>query len=147
MDSAPLPMTGTLGFLNARGLSTLEVKTPVTIAEAEALRPKACHQRNATTFSWIVRAPAAKDGTPGTIRALYLVSCGLVDGREGFFPSARSQLLVYADDGRLAFSHSYDATSLYDWREGNAGPVLAHVSGFKYDNWFSVRESSVVARR
>jgi hypothetical protein len=96
-----LPLPAQMGYLNAQSLVTTEQSGLPSVDEVLDFKPAACKRREASTFAWIARAPAAADGTPGAVRTMLLVECGLVDGREESYPRAIPQLLVYGADGAL----------------------------------------------
>ena len=63
------------------------------------LKPAQCHTKAGGTFSWALRAtpPQRRQRRRACARSCWS-QCGLVEGREGSFPLARFQLLVYGDD-------------------------------------------------
>jgi hypothetical protein len=62
------------------------------------------------------------------LRALLLVRCGLVEGREGSYPAATPQLLVYGTDGRLEIVNGSAVAVAIDWDKGADGPKLARAT-------------------
>lgn len=120
-----LPLPPQLGYLNAETLVTTEQAGLPTLAEVLDLKPAQCRRREATTFAWVARDAAKADGAPGAIRAVLLAPCGLVDGREGAYPAAAPQLLVYGADGWLDTSATSGHAVTYGWDRDAAGPKLA----------------------
>ena len=49
-------------------------------------------------------------------------AAGMVEGREGSFPAARPQLLVYGADGRLEVTSALGSAAALDWDRGADGP-------------------------
>jgi len=68
------------------------------------------------------------DAGVAPLRALLLVSCGMVEGREGSYAVAHPQLLVYGADGRLELVVDGEATAVLDWDLGADGPKLARAA-------------------
>ena len=89
-----------------------------------ALKPPQCHRAAPTTFGYVARDAAAADGTPGGIRALLLITCGAVEEREGSFPMARPELLVYGDDGLLEVLASRINVAALEWKRDDPGARL-----------------------
>jgi hypothetical protein len=123
-----LPLPSQLGFLNAETLVTTEQTGLPTVADVLDLKPPQCRRREATTFAWVARDAAKADGTPGAVRAVLLAPCGLVDGREGAYPAAAPQLLVYGADGWLDTSATTGHAVTYAWERDAAGPKLARAA-------------------
>ena len=131
-----LPMTRQMGYLAAEALALVEQSGLPSYADVIALKPPRCHHDETTTFAWALRdaAPAGPGGvgggggTTGPLRALLLVACGLVEGREGPFPTRRAQLLVYGTDGRLEVVADEDEAAVLDWSQGANGPKLARAT-------------------
>jgi hypothetical protein len=71
-----------------------------------------------------------------------LSQCGLVEGREGSFPLARFQLLVYGDGGQLDVIADDGRTAVLEWAQGADGPKLA---GARLADGFSASELVVKA--
>ena len=115
-------------------LALIEQSGLPSFADAMAQKPPQCHRTENALYAWVVRdaAPAGANAGEGRLRALLLVTCGLVEGREGSFPSSAPQLLVYGDDGRLDVVAGTGYAAALDWQTGSDGPKLAHatVSGF-----------------
>ncbi len=120
----PLPMTNQLGYLDAAALTLVEQTGLPTYADVMALKAPQCRLHQETTFAWAKRDPAPAGGV-GRVRALLLASCGMVEGREGSYPAAREQLLVYGDDGRLEVVADDVRAATLDWRTDADGPKLA----------------------
>ncbi len=123
LDRFPLPAQ--LGYLDTKTLVTTEQKGLPSAADVIALKPPQCRRAERTTFAYVSRDAAAADGTPGAVRAALLVTCGLVEGREGMYPVAMPQLLVYGADGLLEVVASVSSAAVLEWRSGDAGPKLA----------------------
>jgi len=58
------------------------------------------------------------------VRVLVVGKCGLVEGREGFWPSTALQVLVYGADGRLALVVSDAAIDGYRWSTTGERPMV-----------------------
>ena len=100
-----------------------------TAADALAHKPPQCNRQQGATFAWALRDPAsAPDAGVPRLRALLLVRCGMIEGREGSYPSARPQLLVYGADGRLEVVNDNVSAAAIDWEQGTDGPKLARAS-------------------
>jgi hypothetical protein len=123
VDRFPLPAQ--LGYLDTKTLVTTEQKGLPSAADVVALKPPQCKRAERTTFAYVSRDAAAADGTPGAVRAALLVTCGLVEGREGMYPVAMPQLLVYGADGLLEVVATASSAAVLDWKSGDAGPKLA----------------------
>ena len=61
----------------------------------------------------------------GAVRAVLLVACGAVEGREGSYPMAPPELLVYGGDGLLEVVASRINVAALEWTRDAAGPKLA----------------------
>ncbi len=72
---------------------------------------KACHSSDGVTLAWAVR-----EGAERRTRALILVGCGLVEGREGKYLSSTAQLLAYDDDGQLRVLVTPSGVTTYTWK-------------------------------
>ena len=123
-SALPLPMTGQLGYLAADGLTLVEQAGLPAFADVMAMKPPQCRRAEATTFAWAKRDPAPAGGV-GRVRALLLARCGMVEGREGAYPAAEAQLLVYGDDGHLEVIADAMRAATLDWRTEAEGPKLA----------------------
>jgi hypothetical protein len=123
----PLPIGGQLGYLDANALALVEQTGLPSFSDVSANKPPQCKRAEATTFAWARRdaTPAGVAAEVGRLRALLLVKCGMVEGREGSFPSSRSQLLVYGADGRLEVVANMNNAAALDWKTGGDGPKLA----------------------
>jgi hypothetical protein len=130
MSALPLPISGQLGYLDAEALALVEQTGLPSFAEVIALKPPQCHRNETTTYAWALRDPGGADGGVAPLRALLLVACGLVDGREGSYPSSRTQLLVYGADGRLEVVAQEDATGVLDWERSADGPKLVRATAY-----------------
>lgn len=125
--SLPLPISRQLGYLRADGLAVIEQTGLPAFAEAQGLKLAQCHARTETTFAWALRDPAG-DGSPGRLRAVLLMVCGVKEGREGSYPAGRSQLLVYGDSGQLELVADSSGAALLDWDQAAAGAKLARAN-------------------
>jgi hypothetical protein len=72
---------------------------------------KGCHSSEGATLAWAVRT-----GDERRTRALILVGCGMVEGREGRFLTSTPQLLAYDDDGQLRVLVTSRGLSIYTWK-------------------------------
>ncbi len=126
----PLPISGQLGYLDANALALIEQTGLPSFADALEHKPPQCHRAEPATFAWALREPAPTGSTAeaGRLRALLIVKCGMVDGREGSFPTARPQLLVYGADGRLEVVANVTNAATLDWKNSDDGPKLASAS-------------------
>lgn len=129
-NAVPLPLGGQLGYLDAEALALVEQTGLPTFAQVVALEPTACHAQRATTFAWALRDNAGADGRPAALRALLLVSCGMVQGREGSFPFSQPQLLVYGVDGRLEVVAQANLAAIVEWERRADGPKLARATTY-----------------
>ena len=122
-----LSIGGTLGFLNAAQVGIFSVKEQPTIARVVKAAPRECKQKDAgKMFAWAkMETGRVGEANKETLRALVLVRCGAVEGREGMVPTAMPQLLVYGKDGRLALVAGRTYASTLNFRERPEGPVLA----------------------
>jgi hypothetical protein len=120
-----LPLPPQVGYLDARTLLTTEQSGLPTAEDVLARKVPECRREKPTTFAYVTRNPAAADGTPGMVRAAILVTCGLVEGREGLYPSARPQLLVWGADGLLDVLGDTSQTALLSWQRNDGGPKVA----------------------
>ena len=149
--SLQLPITNQLGYLDANALALIEQTGLPSYADAIAHKPPQCNRAAWTTFAWALRdpAPAGANAGDGNLRALLIVQCGLVEGREGSFPAARPQLLVFGADGRLDIIASDRNVATLDWKGGPDGPKLARavVSGFTTADDLLVEAATVVATK
>jgi hypothetical protein len=110
-----LPLPPKLGFLDAQSLVTTEQNGLPLPDDVLAMKVPQCRRTERTTFAYVAREGAA----PGAIRVLLLVTCGLVEGREGMYPSAVPQLLVYGADGMLdGIATPYEAATMVWSRDG-----------------------------
>jgi hypothetical protein len=119
-QALPMPLGGQLGFLQASTVGTLAAKDVPPLADALAMKPAVCKTRAGATWAWAQRGP---DGS--ALEALVLFQCGLVMGREGYYPSSTLQLLVYDGEGRVELAAGRSYAAIYEWRAGESGPVLA----------------------
>lgn len=126
-DAAPLPLTGQLGYLRADGLALADQDGLPSLADVEAHKPRSCHSKAGGTYFWVARDPSS-DGSAGKTRALLIGRCGLVEGREGSFPTHDVQLLVFGDDGRLEVIADARRAAALDWKPSDDGAKLARVS-------------------
>jgi len=147
----PLPITGQIGYLDANALALIEQTGLPSFADALDNKPPQCKRAEWTTFAWALRdaAPAGASAGDGKLRALLLVQCGMVDGREGSYPSSRPQLLVYGADGRLEVIASDRNAATLDWKADEDGPKLAGalVSGTTPADDLTVEAAVAVANK
>jgi hypothetical protein len=144
-NSLSLALTGQLAYLNAGALALVEQTGLPPFGEAVSSKLPQCNRAEPTTFAWALRDPtgAGTDGGAAALRALLLVRCGLVQGREGEFPLSRPQLLVYDADGRLELSVNFEQTAMIDWDQGPAGPKISHASIVGSDQPFDLQVEAV----
>jgi hypothetical protein len=128
----PLPITGQIGYLDTEALAMIEQTGLPSYADALAHKPPQCNRAEPATFAWTLRdaASTSPDAGVARVRALLLVRCGIVEGREGSYVSSRSQLLVYGEDGRLEVVSGDGTAAVIDWDRGADGPKLARASVF-----------------
>jgi hypothetical protein len=124
-ESLNLPLAGQIGYLQADGLALVEQAGLPSVKEVLQRKAPQCKRRDPSTFAFATRGPAASADGVGPIKALLLVRCGLVEGREGPFPYALTQLLVYGDSGRLEVVADGSRATTLDWQTGEGGPKLA----------------------
>lgn len=120
-----LPLPPQVGYLDGRTLVTTEQQGLPGVDDVLALNPPECKRPGETTFAYVLRDSATADGSPGDIRAVLRISCGLVDGREGMYPVARPQLLVYAPNGALAVIADAARATEFEWSHDDGSPKLA----------------------
>lgn len=120
-----LPVPSQLGFLNAQSLLVVEQTGLPSVKEVLSLAPAACHRKQPSTFAWVTRDPPSPDGRPGIVKAVLLIVCGMVEGREETYPKASSQLLVYDGNGALAVLASENYAAVFTWDGSGATPKLA----------------------
>jgi hypothetical protein len=123
-QAVPVPMTGQTGYLRADALALIEQTGLPSVAEVGDLKPAQCRTEAGGTFSWALRDNASDAGTP-RVRAVLLSECGLVEGREGSYPTARFQLLVYGESGQLEVISDADKAAVLEWDQSSHGPKLA----------------------
>jgi hypothetical protein len=114
-----------LGYLNAHSLVTTEQTGLPSVADLVAIKPAQCKRAEPTTFAYVDRWPASELASPGPIRAVLLVTCGMVAGREGSYPAAFPELLSYRLDGRLDTLATRSAATAFDWSKDSSAPRLA----------------------
>lgn len=130
VSALPLPLGRQLGYLDTEALALVEQTGLPSFADVIALKPQQCHAQQATTFAWALRDAVDKAGGAGPLRALLLVSCGMVQGREGSFPASQPQLLVYGADGRLEIVAQTNVAAVVEWERGASGPKLARATTY-----------------
>ena len=88
-------------------------------------------------------------GETGRLRALLLIKCGMVDSREGSFPTARPQLLVYGTDGRLEVIADVSTAATLDWKTDGDAPKLgrAFVAGLRGADDLEIESAVAVATK
>ncbi len=126
-QAAPLPVTGQLGYLRADALALADQTGLPSLVDLQDDKPVACHSEAGGTFFWAAR-DAASDGSASKLRALLIGRCGLVEGREGSYPTHDVQLLVFGDDGRLEIVADPERAATLDWSTKLDGAKLASVS-------------------
>jgi hypothetical protein len=145
----PLPITNQIGYLDANALALVEQTGLPSFDDAMARKLPQCNRAEAATFAWALREPPASGSAveAGRLRALLIVICGMVEGREGSFPTARSQLLVYGADGKLEVLAATNNATTLDWKNGDDGPKLAggFVTGAGEDGDLKVEAVTLVA--
>jgi hypothetical protein len=122
--SIELPAADRLGFLRADTVGTFAVSAAPSVQEALRAAPAACGKDTPTTFAWAKQGAATADH-PARVDALFTVTCGTVDAREGRERVAVSQLLVYDASGNLSLLAGGQAATLFGWRGEGAGSVLS----------------------
>jgi hypothetical protein len=150
-DALPLPITGQMGYLETEALALIEQTGLPSFEDALARKPPQCNKQAPATFAWALRDPAssAPDAGVPRLRALLLVRCGMVEGREGPYPSSTSQLLVYGGDGRLEVVNGTSTAAVIDWNQGAGGAKLARasISGAYADNDMQIDAATAVATK
>ena len=133
-----MPLTNQLGYLDREALALVEQTGLPTVADAIAVKPAQCRRDQQMTFAWALRdAPSAPDaGVAPPLRALLLVACGLVDGREGSFP-------VYGADGRLEVTVGPNNAAAMDWDRGQDGLKLARATVWRDHDWVQLDVEAV----
>jgi hypothetical protein len=144
-----LPMPPLLGYLDAHSLLTTEQTGLPSIDDVLASKPPQCKRSGDSTFAYESRDPPAADGTPGAIRTVLLVRCGMVEGREGLFSVTEPQLLVYSPAGTLDVLASANVAATFVWtREGgNARVASARVTDRFNASLLSFEAATAVARK
>ena len=129
-DALPMPITGQLGYLDTEALALIEQTGLPSFADALARKPPQCHRGEPTTFAWALRdgGSSAPDAGVAPLRALLLVTCGMVESREGSYAVARPQLLVYGADSHLEIVVNGENAATLDWDRAADGPKLARAS-------------------
>ena len=120
-DFCDSPM-GTFDSLPLTSIDTfkvIEMKERPPVANAldatAAQKYKACHSKDGATLAWAVR-----EGADRKTRAVLIVGCGLVEGREGKYVASALQLLVYDPTGHLRLSATETGVTTYDWKGDGA---------------------------
>ena len=116
-----LPVLTPAAVMDAARLRVLDVKGTKTPQQFVDGADKRCKK----DVVWVKRMPAATADAPPQVRALVIGRCGMVEGREGFYPSAALQVLIYGADGHLALVVASGAIDAYRW----AGDGTAMVTG------------------
>jgi hypothetical protein len=150
-EALPLPIAGQIGYLDAAALALIEQSGLPSFEDALAHKPPQCNREQPAMFAWALREPASGNPDAGVapLRALLLVRCGMVEGREGSYPAATPQLLVYGSDGRLELVSGAETAAAIDWDRGADGPKLAraNVSGWRPDSDLEVQAAAAVANK
>ena len=139
-----------LGYLDADALALIEQTGLPSFADAMALKPPQCQPaRDRRRSPGRLRDPrGAPTRASRRVRALLLVHCGMVDGREGPYPATQPQLLVYGarrpagDRGRPAMT-----AALLDWEQRRRGTEAGARRRCSAPSRASRRVDAVVARR
>ncbi|MBK9035705.1 MAG: hypothetical protein IPL61_31390 [Myxococcales bacterium] len=116
-----LPVVTAAAIMNAGDLRVLDVKrtrTPQQFAEANDRRCK----KDAV---WVKRLPAAQADAPAQVRALVVGTCGMVEARDGYYPTAALQLVIYDADGRAVVVVSGGAIDAYRWATEDGRPMIS----------------------
>lgn len=109
-----LPVLDKAAVMNASDLRVLDAKAAKTPTQFVDTVDKKCKKDAA----WVKRVVGGDPSAPAQVRALVIGRCGMVEGREGYYPSAALQLLIYGADGRLALVVSQGAIDAYRWSTG-----------------------------
>ena len=115
-----LPAVTAAAFMNATDLKVLDVKRTRTPTQFREAQDRTCKK----DVVWAKRLPASDPAQPAQVRVLVVGKCGLVEGREGFWPSTALQVLVYGADGRLALVVSDAAIDGYRWSTTGERPMV-----------------------
>ena len=115
-----LPMATAAAFMDAAELKVLDVKRTRTPTQFREAQDRTCKK----DVVWAKRLPASDPAQPAQVRVLVVGKCGLVEGREGFWPSTALQVLVYGADGRLALVVSDAAIDGYRWSTTGERPMV-----------------------
>ncbi len=112
-DAPTTPFDG-LPLLTTDGYKLIETNDRPSVARVldgtAAKQVAACSSKSGTRLAWAVR-----DKDDRRTRALLLLGCALVEGREGKYVSSNSQLLAYDVTGRLRISVTPWVATSYDW--------------------------------
>jgi hypothetical protein len=113
-DSPITPYAG-LPLLRTDAFKVIEAqdRPPVSTVFDDTAKDKfkGCHSADGATLAWAVRA-----GDDRRTRALIVVGCGLVEGREGKYLSSTAQLLAYDDAGQLRVLVTPTGLTTYAWK-------------------------------
>ena len=147
----PMPIGGQIGYLDANALALIEQTGLPAFADVLETKPPQCHRAEPATFAWALRdgAAAGSAGELGRLRALLLIKCGMVESREGSFPEARPQLLVYGADGRLEVIADVTTAATLNWKTGGDTPKLAgaFVAGLRGADDLEIESAVAVASK
>ena len=115
-----LPLIDSTAALFAGQLKVLDIKGKQTPTQFAAAADRRCKGE----VAWVKRASSREKTGPSTVQALVIGRCGKIEGRDGFYPAAALQLLVYHPDGRLALVVSDGAIDAYRWSVDGERPVV-----------------------
>ena len=134
-DALNLPLTGQIGYLQADALALVEQTGLPSAADVLQSKAPQCKRREAATYTFAARNPAATTDGVGPLKALLVIRCGLVEGREGPFPFSLPQLLVYGDQGRLEVVADRSRATTLDWKIVAGSSKLAGGSRWTSDGY------------
>ena len=111
---APNTPFDNLPLLTTAAFKLIEAKDRPAIARVfdstAAKQVPACNSKEGTVLAWAVR-----QGDDRKARALVIMRCAVVEGREGSYISYDSQLLVYDPVGKLRLSAGPNQATSYAW--------------------------------
>jgi hypothetical protein len=119
-----LPLSGSVGFLNANQVATFDAAAQAALAEVLAKKPAECRRADSgKMFGWALRETG--ESGKARVKALFLVRCGAVESREGREPMVMAQLLTYDAAGQLEVLAGSSYASVVDWKGTPDGPRVA----------------------
>ncbi|MEO6951821.1 MAG: hypothetical protein ABI321_08400 [Polyangia bacterium] len=113
-DDMPLLTTDSFKLIEAKDRPALARLFDGTAAK---LWP-ACNSKDGAVLAWAVR-----QGDDRKTRALVVMRCAVVEGREGSYISSEAQLLVYDEKGKLRLSAGPKITTSYAWKPDGSSIV------------------------